>query len=117
MKSKTSAWTIGMTLCAALTMPVWLAAQPGMVSKPEKISNWLNSVIRHGQDGPRCTWQSTSRGTIQLPLGLKPARTTLPMELNRLLLKHGADPNAVSHKGQTPMALVRRYLLTQAMDL
>lgn len=27
MKSKTLAWTIGMTLCAALTMPVWLPAQ------------------------------------------------------------------------------------------
>jgi hypothetical protein len=27
MKSKTLAWTIGMTLCAALTMPVWVAAQ------------------------------------------------------------------------------------------
>jgi len=26
MKSKTLAWTIGMTLCAALTMPVWVAA-------------------------------------------------------------------------------------------
>jgi probable HAF family extracellular repeat protein len=27
MKSKTLPWTIGMTLCAALAMPVWLAAQ------------------------------------------------------------------------------------------
>jgi probable HAF family extracellular repeat protein len=27
MKSKTFAWTIGMTLCAALAMPVWLTAQ------------------------------------------------------------------------------------------
>jgi hypothetical protein len=27
MKSKTLAWTIAMTLCAALTMPVWLPAQ------------------------------------------------------------------------------------------
>jgi probable HAF family extracellular repeat protein len=80
MKSKILAWTIGMTLCAALTMPIWLAAWEHQEQQDRKEHHRYKMVDLGTFGGPNAYLPEPNQGIRALN--------------NRAVVAGGADTSA-----------------------